>query len=767
MKRILVPSLVWALAACSTPMLAAGQAATGPVPGLQGASMAAPPGRVPPDFTSVVQSAGLADILSGNSANGLTASAIRIARRDLEPWLTARPPVPVPRDPGGGVTHERHKDNYRIIRTAGALYAITGERAYLELARDVLLAYADLYPGLPLHPVTASQQRGRLFWQSLNDCVWLVEAIQGYVYIREALAPADRERIETQVLRPMAEFLSVGTPATFRRIHNHGTWAAAAVGMTGYVIGERALVDRALLGLDGDRSSGFLKQLDTLWSPDGYYAEGPYYQRYALKPFLDLARMIELHEPERQIFAYRDGVLVKAISNLVQMSHGGLFFPINDSIREKGVDTPELVAGAALAHALTGDPAWIAVARLQGRVDLSPEGLLLGQAADRHGPVGFDFRSLLLRAGGDGSGGALGILRGGPDAQAATLVFEATTHGMEHGHYDQLSILLYDRGREVLADYGAARYLNVVGKAGGRYLPENDSWASQTIAHNTLVVDSRSQHDGQLDVAEASHSSILHFDGAGDVQLVAAEDRGVYPGVVVRRATGLVRHPALGSDPVMIDLVRTDGGNGNHQFDLPLHYKGVLLSGPLAFDASTEVLRPLGSRAGYQHLWERARAPVRSGSQIGWFNQDRFYTYSFASPQVDAVIQAQLGAHDPNDNLRPERALILRASQTPGFAIASVLEMHGQYSAAFEYARDAQTRIRQLRLVQSDGADLILIETLSGATLAFAISWEPGTGTHSLTDAGIRWTWSGFGDFAAANPPLAASPSSNRTDTAP
>lgn len=766
MKRILVPSLVWALAACSTPMLAAGQAA--PEPGA-GAAVpdAAATGRVPRDFGGFTAGGGLGDILAGRSSSGLTASAIQLARRDLEPWLTARPPVPVPRDPGGGVTHERHKDNYRIIRTAGALYAITGERAYLELARDILLTYADLYPGLPLHPVMASQQRGRLFWQSLNDCVWLVESIQGYAYIRDALAPTDRQRIESQVLRPMADFLSVGTPATFRRIHNHGTWAAAAVGMTGYVIGARDLVDRALLGLDGDRSSGFLKQLDTLWSPDGYYAEGPYYQRYALKPFLDLARMIELHEPGRQIFAYRDGVLVKAISNLVQMSHGGLFFPINDSIREKGVDTPELVAGAALAYALTGDRSWIAVARLQGRVDLSPEGLMLGQAADRQGPVGFDFRSLLLRAGGDGTGGALGILRGGPDAGAATLVFEATTHGMEHGHYDQLSILLYDRGREVLADYGAARYLNVVGKAGGRYLPENESWASQTVAHNALVVDGRSQHDGQLDVAEASHSRILHFDGAGDVQLVAAEDRGVYPGIVVRRATGLVRHPALGNDPVMIDLVRTDGGTGSHQFDLPLHYKGVLLSGPLAFETNTDVLRPLGNRAGYQHLWERARAPVRDGGQIGWFNQDRFYTYSFASSQVSSVVQAQLGAQDPNDNLRPERALILRASDVPSVAIAGVLEMHGQYSAAFEYARDAQTRIRRVRLVQGDRADLIVIETLSGTTIAFGVSWEPGPGTHSVTADGIRWSWSGFGDLAAAATPSAARMSTNQTDTAP
>lgn len=736
MKTLLSIALAASLGACSTTTTAAE-----PIQPRSPTSSdsLAPLGQLPRSFDR------------STASLGMSAIAVATARRDLAPWLVNRPAVPVPVDPGGGATHERHKDNYRIIRSAGALYAITGERAYADLARDVLLAYADLYPTLPLHPVTASRERGRLFWQSLNDCVWLVESIQGYAQIKDALTPAERDRIERQVLRPMADFLSVGTEQTFRMIHNHGTWAAAAVGMTGYVINDRTLVDRALLGLDGDGRSGFLKQLDVLLSPDGYYAEGPYYQRYALKPFLDFARMIELHEPQQRIFERRDRVLLKAISNLVQMSHGGFFFPINDSIREKAVDTPELVAGAALAYALTGDPSWTAVARLQGRVDLSPEGLALGKAAETAPPVEFGFKSLLLRSGPDGTSGALGILRSGSAPGAATVVLEATAHGMGHGHYDQLSILVYDRGREVLADYGAARYLNVVGKAGGRYLPENDTWASQTIAHNTLVIDGASQHGGNLDAAEASHSRLLHFDGEGEVQLVAAEDTGIYSGIRTRRAVGLISHPDLGPRPVMIDLVRADGDGRAHQFDLPLHYKGVLLSGPLQFASETTALQRLGTANGYQHLWARARADVSTGSQIGWFNQDRFYTYTFGSNQVDQVWQAQLGATDPDDNLRPERALVLRARQAPNVTIASVLEMHGEYSAADEYARDAQSRIASVRQTRNGDVDLVMIETRTGKTVAFGVSWLPGNTDHSVTSGTTRWQWSGFGGFATAS----------------
>src|SRR3546814_5508605 len=79
------------------------------------------------------------------------------------------------------------------------------------------------------------------------------------------------------------------------------------------MLGDRDLVDKALLGLDKSGQAGFLRQLDLLFSPDGYYAEGPYYQRYALQPFVVFAAAIAANDPGRKIFAYRDGIVLKAI----------------------------------------------------------------------------------------------------------------------------------------------------------------------------------------------------------------------------------------------------------------------------------------------------------------------------------------------------------------------------------------------------------------------------------------------------------------------
>ena len=54
------------------------------------------------------------------------------------------------------------------------------------------------------------------------------------------------------------------------------------------------------------------------------------------------------------------------------------------------------------------------------------------------------------------------------------------------------NINLYDGKNEILTDYGAARFVNIEQKLGGKYLPETESYSKQTISHNTVVVDEKS-----------------------------------------------------------------------------------------------------------------------------------------------------------------------------------------------------------------------------------------------------------------------------------
>lgn len=349
--------------------------------------------------------------------------------------------VPVPADAGGGYTHEQHKRNYKAIHDAGVLYQLTTDERYADYATKILIAYADLYPTLGDHPKKKEQSPGRLFWQSLNEAVWLLYSIQGYDAILPTLTSAEKKHIEDNVLVPMATFLSDESPQTFDKIHNHGTWAAAAVGMTGYALENDEMVQKALYGLDKSGNSGFIKQLDMLFSPDGYYTEGPYYQRYALMPFIIFAKSIDRNNPELGIFKYRNEILVKAVYGAIQLSYNDFFFPINDALKDKGLDTAELVYGVDIIYALTKDPALLSIAQLQKKVILSADGLAVAQGVSESLQKTFPYRTLQFSDGENGDKGALSIIRSGSEQGHQALVMKNTSQGMGHGHFDKLSWL--------------------------------------------------------------------------------------------------------------------------------------------------------------------------------------------------------------------------------------------------------------------------------------------------------------------------------------
>lgn len=654
--------------------------------------------------------------------------------------------VPIPKDPGGGYTHERHKENYKVIHDAGLLYQLTGEEKYLEHAKALLLAYANIYTDLPLHSAKKNQNPGKLFWQNLNESVWLVYAIQGFDAIAAGLLDADRTRIENDLLRPAADFLSLESPTTFRKIHNHGTWAAAAVGMTGYALKDEALVKRALLGLDGDGSSGFLAQLDQLFSPDGYYTEGPYYQRYALMPFVVFAQAIDNNEPERKIFKHRDGILLKAIDATIQQSYAGKFFPLNDAIKSKGLDTQELVYAAATAYALTGRDDLLSVAQYQGKTVLSGPGLAVAKAAAKSDPADFAFRTMLLRDGQKGDQGALAILRMGGGALAQTVLVKNTSQGFGHGHFDKLAITLFDGGHEILSDYGAARFLNVPTKEGGRYLPENNSWAKQTIAHNTLVLNETSQFGGDWRVSQKYWPTLLHFQAGDALNVVSAELWDAYPGAKITRTLVQLKSDKLGA-PILLDILRTQAEEAA-TFDLPFYAQAQLVDFKGTVKKSAMSLSPLGEKHGYQHLWVQGiGAPKGDHIAVSWLKDTQFYTLHTLAPQDTKPVFVRLGANDPNFNLRPEQGVILRAPKAKSATFVSIFEPHGTYNTKDEFTVGSETQILSMEHASKDGRDLVILTLRGGGRITVVISHNPSAkARHKIQHEGRSYRWRGFID---------------------
>ncbi|MGB3167209.1 MAG: heparinase II/III family protein [Alteraurantiacibacter sp.] len=688
----------------------------------------------------------------------LFAEEMARAETFVDSMIEAGITVPVPRDPGGGYTHEQHKRNYRAMLLAGQLYELTGDQRYFVFVRDMLLEYAALYPTLGDHPARANQNVGRLFWQVLNDAMWMVHAVQAYETIRDDLTVDQRQLIDDDVFRRAADFLSVDSEATFNRIHNHATWATAGVGMAGYLLGDEAMVRRALYGTTGDGEAGFLRQTELLFSPDGYYTEGPYYQRFALLPFMVFAGAINRNQPELNIFEYRDGILEKALLTTIQLTYDGYFFPFNDAIRDKSLNTAELYEGVAIGYAVTENPALLDIARSQGRTVISQAGLEMTRALDAGLAEPFPFRSMLFSDGPEGDQGAVAVLRDGGDAVALppdhlAMVIKNASQGMGHGHFDKLSWQLYNRGEEVVRDYGAARFLNIEAKEGGRYLPENETWAKQTVAHNALVVNERSHFYGDRDLADLSAPTQLAFEAGDAFQYSAASIDDAYPeeGVAMARVLALVEVEGL-SQPVTLDVLRAEGQR-NSRFDLPLHYSGHIMR--VGFEPGRYAAeRPvLGSSHGYEHIWVDAQATPDAGSAfMTWILGGRFYTYRFVPTDGMKVILGESGANDPAFNLRREPLVIQRVDNTQGATFVSVLESHGLYDGATEQTVESDSQIDSLRHERQGSYDLVTIETLAGEAVVVAISWDanPNT-THSAMIDRRTLTWSGY----AARIPLA------------
>jgi len=671
--------------------------------------------------------------------------AVQGAMADVERYLDAIPDVPVPKDAGGGYTHEQHKRNSVTIQNAGFLYQVTGNKAYANLARDILFAYAKLYPTLSDHPQQKNQSPGQLFWQSLNEAVWLVTSIQGYDSIYTTLNDAEKKEIESNLFRPMVSFISDEAPQTFDRIHNHGTWAVAAVGMTGYVIGDQTYVEKALYGLKRDGSAGFMKQLDLLFSPDGFYSEGPYYQRYALMPFLLFAKVIERNEPQREIFEYRDGVLLKAVNTVIQLSYSNYFFPINDAIKDKGLDTIELCYGVAIVYALTGDESLVSIAEAQNRIVLTGDGFRLSQAIESGRAQPFVFESMQISDGADGQQGVLGILRSGAGTKDQALVFKATGQGLGHGHFDKLTWLFYDNGHEIIRDYGAARFLNVEEKDGGRYLPENNSWGKQTVAHNTLVVDETSHFDGKWKVSQEYFPQPLVFDTSENVEVISARMEDAYDGVVFSRTLAMLKNDMF-ANPVILDVLKVESEKA-HQYDLPLHFNGHITHVSHPLEASTVSMSALGDKNGYQHLWLRAYAQVAEGDlfQVTWIKDNRFYTYSVLAETAMEVLFTETGAGDPDFNLRTEQALILRVEDATKHTFITVLEPHGEYNGSREFTTASASSVIGLERFNDGDAEAIRVSNKSGSAAVLGLSWDADNSkTHSVKTADSSLDWKGF-----------------------
>jgi oligo-alginate lyase len=689
----------------------------------------------------------VASIKKGLATYPLLKQSYEDIKKQVDAWVDKDVDVPVPKDPAGGYTHDRHRDNYLLMFNSGILYNLTGEEKYARLVKNILLKYATLNPGLKNHPQATSSSPGHIFWQALNDANWLVYTGMAYDCIYNSLSASDRKTIEEGAFKPEVDFITKDLQKWFDLVHNHGVWACAGVGIIGIATNNAAYVNMALKGTAGDGKSGFLAQMDNLFSPDGYYTEGPYYVRYALLPYYLFANALHHARPALNIFEYRQRILQKALmAGLQQTNIDGRFFPYNDAIKEKDWTSAELVIAVDIAYQAYGaDKGLLTVAQKQNRVILNKSGVTVAAAIahEKNIPAYFPYRSIEYTDGAKGNEGGISLLRNGSHANLTTLIYKYTAHGLSHGHFDKLTFSLYDKGNEIFTDYGSARFVNVEQKYGGRYLPENEAYAVQTIAHNTMVVDETSHFNANEKLSGQYHSEKLFSNHSHEVvQVVAARETHAYNNVSLQRTLYLLQLP--GSNKMVVDIFNTTA-DAEHQYDLPFQFNGHLMGTSFKYQAFTNRQETMGEKNGYQYLWKEAEATVADTLIRFTFLNDRTF-YSVSSLILDSarLFIARSGAHDPNFNIRHEPSFIIRKKgRAPAFI--NVIEIHGHVDPVSESTGNAYPSVQKINWLQNDAQYSVAMITMKGKPLLIAQCNQQfdAAAKHVFNKGPVQIEWTG------------------------
>ncbi|MDB1126038.1 heparinase II/III domain-containing protein [Vibrio algarum] len=657
----------------------------------------------------------------------------------------------------GGYEHNRHKQNYIHMDLAGRLFLITKDEKYRDYIVDMLTAYATVYPTLESNVSRDSNPPGRLFHQTLNENMWMLYASCAYSCVYHTLSEANKRQIEDDLFKQMIDMFVVTYAHDFDIVHNHGLWAVAAVGICGYAINDQSAVDKALYGLKMDKvSGGFLAQLDQLFSPDGYYMEGPYYHRFSLRPIFLFAEAIERRQPDLDIYHYNDSVIKTTTYSVMATAFpDGTLPALNDSSKTISInDEGVIIATSVCFQRYEQSDTLQSMANHQQDVWVHACGQTLSNSVANATEIKpFSWGSLFLTDGPEGEKGGVTILRHRDEKDDDTMALlwfgqHGSDHqyhsALDHGHYDGLHLSVFNRGQEVLNDYGFGRWVNVEPKFGGRYIPENKSYCKQTVAHNTVTVDQKTQNNFDTATAESRFGQ-KHFFVTDNQSLqgMSGSISEYYEGIDMQRSVLLAELPEF-EKPLVIDVYRIVADK-EHQYDLPVHYNGQIIRTDFEYQVEPK-LKALGQDNGYEHLWNVGKGNVEAGSLITWLQGDSYYSLVTSGCDKAELIFARTGAKDHDFNLRSEPALIHRQSGQ-NHVFASVLETHGYFNESIEASIGARGLVESVEVLgHNEAATVVSIKTTTGNVYRYAISnlaEEHQAAKQSVSFAGETFEWNG------------------------
>lgn len=440
------------------------------------------------------------------------------------------------------------------------VYAIEGDIRYAEKACEILLKYAEAYPG----PHTSTTEGG-IMYQSLCESVWVIPLAYAYDLVCDSgvLSVDERDRIEKKLFRPVAEgLMNMGIGG------NWGSWHLSAVGVIGYSIRDKRLVQYAV--------DSFKSQIANQLGDDGLWPESVHtYHFYPLNAFLYLAEAAFNNGLDLYHWEAKPGKSLKSmfIAPLSYMYPNQQLPAINDGWFKSYLPLSQY----ELAYARTGDPVIEWALKVGYEQRNAPRAglwaLLQGKTLD--GSKEPALRSVNFPVLG------IAVLR---SSNGSVLTFDYGPY-LGHGQPDKMGITLFANGRLLVADYGTSGY-------GSPFL----AWQRSTMSHNTVVVDGVSQKP-----TKERRLTVFHADQT--FEATEAETEEAYPGVLHRRTV-------LRVDDYFIVLDSLES-SVEHSYDWFLHCEGKL---------SLQAGKPDGRHEGldYEYIDEKASYSPQGSWSAEW-----------------------------------------------------------------------------------------------------------------------------------------------------
>jgi hypothetical protein len=367
--------------------------------------------------------------------------------------------------------------NSRILDGIGAAASVwqaTGDVCYRDHVVDILLDYADRYPGLPLYGHHVG--KGRVTGQSLEEAVWGIGIARAFDGVRDSLDPGDAKAIETNLLGEIGRHV---TDQLMGKIHNIECWHLAALATIGVVLDD---ADLLALALDGEFS--LPAQLREGILDDGWWAEGsPSYHFYMLASVLNAAIALREQVPE---FLATPGLRDMFTTPLAMMRSDFSLPAFNDGWNSISMPlgmaqyAPLYEQGFGLWHGQAEED-YLRSVYARGIERTSEAALTMGPDLARPAPAQEWVRRTVHPASG------YAVLADGAGSGERYLLLKYGPHGGGHGHPDKLELDLHAFGVRLAPDAGSPAYIS----------PLQGPWVRQTLSHNTVVLDEESQPPAQ------------------------------------------------------------------------------------------------------------------------------------------------------------------------------------------------------------------------------------------------------------------------------